>query len=202
MKEKWKKSLKQLPLKNVTSSKMQTNFYCTHPSCQLRREKERLRAALEPGRSPYSAVIVTLLSCLEWLQSCLKHLLFCTKPGVGGFNPLRRASAPAVAMVPVPGPTLAGLSAGTVVGSTAVGTPREKRLKPGLVRKVTMEKYHDIPMCLYMSHVNSNMIWQIYTRCNQSWCLCKAGALAHFPLNGAGRPQSVPRRRMHDLIQL
>ena len=72
---------------------------------------------------------------------------FCTKPGVGGFNPLRRASAPAVAMVPLPGPTLPGLSAGTVVGSTAVGTPRETRLKPGLVRKVTMEKYHDIPMC-------------------------------------------------------
>ena len=67
-----------------------------------------------------------------------------------------------------------------------------------------------------MSHVNSSMIWQMYTRCSQSWCLCKAGALAHFPLNGAGRPQSVPRRRcvdffknewfpaqpMHDLIQL
>lgn len=54
---------------------------------------------------------------------------FCTKPGVGGFNPLRRASAPAVAMVPVPGPTLPGLSAGTVVGSTAVGTPREKKVE-------------------------------------------------------------------------
>ena len=48
---------------------------------------------------------------------------FCREPGVGGFNPLRRASAPAVAMVPVPGPTLPGLSAGTVVGATVVGTP-------------------------------------------------------------------------------
>lgn len=59
-------------------------------------------------------------------------------------------------------------------------------------------------------------MYMIYTRCSQSWCLYKAGALAHFPLNGAGRPQSVPRRRcvdffknkwfpaqhMHDLIQL
>lgn len=144
-----KKSLKQVLLKNVTSSKMQTNFYCTHPSCQLRRENERLRAALEPGRGSYSAVIVALLSCLEWLQSCLKHLLFCREPGVGGFNPLRRASAPAVAMVPVPGPTLPGLSAGTVVGSTAVGTPREERLEPGLVRKVTMEKipWHTYVFC-------------------------------------------------------
>jgi len=80
---------------------------------ELRRENERLRAALEPG--------------------------------VGAFNPLRRASAPAVAMVPVPGPTLPGLSAGTVVGSTA------------------------------------------------------AGALAHFPLNGAGRPQSVPRLNLQGI---
>ena len=67
-------------------------------------------------------VVVTSLACLEWLQSCLKHLLESREPGVGGFNPLRRASAPAVAMVPVPGPTLPGLS-GTVVGATVVGTP-------------------------------------------------------------------------------
>lgn len=190
-------------LKNVTSSKMQTNFYCTHPSCQLRRENERLRAALEPGRGSYSAVIVALLSCLEWLQSCLKHLLFCREPGVGGFNPLRRASAPAVAMVPVPGPTLPGLSAGTVVGSTAVG---RRGWNLGWLERSLWKKYHDIRMCfVHVACKNSSMIWQmymIYTRCSQSWCLYKAGALAHFPLNGAGRPQSVPRRRMHDLIQL
>lgn len=174
MKEKWKKCRKQVLLKNVTSSKMQTNFYSRHCSSLLNSFDIPLPQSLHspklpvapgewaPARSPWTRS--GSLQCgdcyIAFLFGTVAKLFeafaFCREPGVGAFNPLRRASAPAVAMVPVPGPTLPGLSAGTVVGSTAVGTPKG-RLKPGLVRKVNMEKYHDIPTCLYMSHVNSSM---------------------------------------------